>query len=769
MRLTLRTMLAWLDEVLDPADSQALGQKIEANDFASNLVRRIRGVISKLRLGAPKPVGKGMGRDANSVAEYLDSRLADEKVAEFEKTCLESDILLAETACCHQILSRVLHKPADVSPSLRDRIYALDPSQVAAPPVSTTAPAANVNVGSNGVHHPPVESPPVAQQSPRSAPAPEPVTPKPANVPDYMKAGSGFSFWPYLGVAALVFGLAFAALRAMGPFDHEHPLAVLVQASKPEEVAQADGADSEIDIAPDLTDTTEFVPDFSDGGELTEVDPDSVGINTGAPVTAFDKTDGGEVIEGDDAGPPPVVIEGDTGPPPVVTEGDTGPPPVVVEGDAGPPDSGEPTITEEGPPGGDPIEPKEPGSGTVEPVDPAPEVVEPGLPEEGAVARGGKVIGRSLPGDEVLAFYNPDKSEWLRLPKAGPIFSGRPLLVLPGFRPQITLDIGLRITLLGDTDLRFVTLEDDAEPPACEMLQGRMFITAGKAGVKLPFSFSDRYGFVKLPDADSRLAVQVSRFRAAGASSTPKNIVVTAQIIALSGRVAWQDETREITLNPGEAVTISSETGFAEDGVIELPEWITSPEVMTIDRKAAAVLEPELAENRSLLLSLLEQIDHRRIEVRSLSVRSLAALSYFEPLLQTFNSDEFRAFWNVHFDSASDALTRGAETSELLRKAVERVHVDDTADVFHMLVGYTPSQVETGGDITLVNFLGSDRLDLRVLALENLRRITNMTQGFRPEVSEASRRTSFTRWQNLLDEKKVRYPEAEAAKAPEGL
>lgn len=741
MRLTLRTMLAWLDEILDPAAQQSIGQKIAANEFASQLVKRIRGVVAKLRLGAPKPIGKGMGRDANSVAEYLDSKLAEEKVAEFEKTCLESDILLSETACCHQILSLVLHKPAQVSPSLRERVYALKTGDVTAPPVSTSTTAA-----SNGVHSPPVAQAGAAEPIPADAKP----TPKPAEVPDYLKAGNSFAFWPYLGVAVLVFALAFIALRAMGPFNDKHPLAMLVRAAAPEEVAQADG-EEEVNSTPELTDATEFVPDFSVDSGMTEVDPDT--INNGKPQTAFEETDGGEVTIGEGSGPPPIVS-------------DEGPPPID------PADGGEPIITDDAPPPGADIDPPKPveGSETESPVppvttvDPKPPVVEPkeGLPDPTEpVAKGGKVIGRMLPGNEVLAFHNAEKNEWLRLPKAGPIFSGRPLLVLPGFRPQLTLDIGLRITLLGDTDLRFITLDDEAEPPACEMLQGRMFVTAGKAGVKLPFSFADRYGFVKLPDADSRLAVQVTRYRAPGASSTPKNIVVTAQIIALSGRVAWQDEARDITLSPGEAITISSEAGFAEDGVIELPEWITSPEVMTIDRKATQSLEPELVENRSLLLSLLEQIDHRRIEVRGLAVRSLAALAYFEPLLQTFNSDEYRAFWNVHFDAVQDALTRGEATAEVLHKAVQRVHVDGADDVYHMLAGYTPGQLETGGDATLVNFLAADRLDLRVLAFENLRRITNMTQYYRPEVPEARRKTAFTRWENLLDEKKVRYPTTE--------
>jgi hypothetical protein len=125
MRLTLRTLLAYLDDTLDAAEIKRIGQKVQESETARELIARIKTVTRRRRLTTPPLTGSGDKFDPNTVAEYLDNTLSPEQVEEVEKLCLESDVHLAEIAACHQILTLVLGEPALVPPSARRRMVAL--------------------------------------------------------------------------------------------------------------------------------------------------------------------------------------------------------------------------------------------------------------------------------------------------------------------------------------------------------------------------------------------------------------------------------------------------------------------------------------------------------------------------------------------------------------------------------------------------------------------------------------------------------------------
>src|ERR1043166_5561810 len=124
LRLTLRTLLSYLDDTLEPAAAKAIGAKVAESEQARELMERIKQVTRKRRLTTPTATGPG-GIDPNTIADYLDNEVTSEQAAEVEQICLASDVHLAEVAACHQILTLVMGEPALVPPMAKQRMYGL--------------------------------------------------------------------------------------------------------------------------------------------------------------------------------------------------------------------------------------------------------------------------------------------------------------------------------------------------------------------------------------------------------------------------------------------------------------------------------------------------------------------------------------------------------------------------------------------------------------------------------------------------------------------
>ena len=127
MRLTLRTLLAFMDDILDPIERDQLTNKITQSDYAKGLMERVGQLMRNAHMSAPIPGASNQKIDANHVACYLDNTLAPEQVSSVEKICLESDLHLAETAACHQVLAQVLSETVEIPSETRKRIYELIP------------------------------------------------------------------------------------------------------------------------------------------------------------------------------------------------------------------------------------------------------------------------------------------------------------------------------------------------------------------------------------------------------------------------------------------------------------------------------------------------------------------------------------------------------------------------------------------------------------------------------------------------------------------
>jgi hypothetical protein len=748
MRLTLRTLLAYLDDILDPADAEALRQKIEQSEFATGLVHRVRSATHRLRLGVPTLHGKGMGLDPNTVAEYLDNELVTDRVPEFEKVCLESDIHLAEVAACHQILTLVLGQAVDIAPELRQRMLLIGAEESA--PEGRLAASAEV----------PAKSEPAVVAEP-TAPPPVDTSAEPAvrvrtqpEVPEYLRAGRRSKLGPLAITLILAFLVCGLLLRAAGPFNREHPLARLFGRSPSSTVAKQDGREGQPEGA------TAHKPPTS-GGEA-KPPGDASPNQQPKPVGPAAKVAVGK--------PAPPGNEKATGPAPKVEplmpekpESDTKPdglpdiklkPDPLPAGDpASPVKPTEEPLVEKPKTGVTPAEEpqvpagkgKPPGPGTI-PAKPG-EVVEPAA--EAVVVGQLKPTNPTAPA-QVLLGLNPKSGEWTRLLPPAKLVSGEQLLVLPAFSPEIVLSRGVQVAFAGPSHVRPLA-GPNAEEPALAVAYGRAFMyTAGVAGARVHLDLAGHKGAVTFTDPTSEVAVEVKRYLPPGSNPEQEPGLIVIQIFTTVGRVQWEDQVVGVSPIDAGQVQIMIADRLQTVAAGELPSWVRRDGLSNVDRLAASALEAAITSDRAVSLSLKEQSKNRKSEVRGLAARALAYLDSFDALVSELSDEQQRPYWPQEFEALRDSLSRKPTVAAQVRETLERLCGEDAPKLYRLLWGYSPQQLQGRDAEQLVAFLDHDSLPLRVLAFENLRRITKKTLLYRPEVSKTRRKSSVRSWQDQL-------------------
>jgi hypothetical protein len=700
MRLTLRTMLAYLDDILDASDADELSQKIEESTFASDLVHRIRNSTRRLRLGAPKPEGKGMGLDANTVAEYLESKLPAEHVPDFEKVCLESDAHLAEVASCHQILTLVNSEPAGIEQAIRERIYGVsastmppDPlSQESAVPHLATALVADAKSGRSADAH--IRTPTGGRSSRRAAKS-------------------------IAITLVLAFVLALVGFRAMGEFNSSHPVWRLVAAGSRQVADSPPGESGSQDEAERSPASADPSTDLSTTGALA---PNSVVVETTSPPLAGDA---------------------------VVTPELTGSASRAIGSEAV---AGSVAVT---PTPGTPT----PGSEIV----PAPRSeVAPRPTGTGPTTGDSTHVGRYLSEDQLLARFDPGAEVWLRLSADAALSVGDELIVLPTYRPQLLVESGLKVTFVGSAHVKMEEPTGHGLP-RLTMRRGRaLIVPASDESAAIALTVGDRETTLKLMDMGSSAAVEVQQYLPPGADpeTTPAELVV--RVYGITGQTSWEENGSDSQLvNSGELLTVLGSEGPMIQPVDRTPAWIESGDVKPIERRASQELRELVTTDRPMIMSLMEQTEparQRRVEVRSLANRSLVLFGIYDSSLKTLADKRHRSYWKDHFTLLRSALAEGSEASAKLQRQVEMAHRAEAATVFRLIRGYSPDQLAAGAAEELVQLLEHSEMTVRVLAYLNLEVITGRTHLFLPSKEPGQdRRGTVAAWRRSLEDGRIVY------------
>ena len=557
MRLTLRTMLAYLDGILEPEDAQDIGKKIEESTFASDLIHRIRDLLRRPSVAAPDSASPEQSLGPNAMAEYLDNTLPPEKVTEFEKICLDSDIHLAEVSACHQILTLVLGEPAEIEPASRQRMYDIRAQFDKKPIVD--------DISASSDSQAEIVPPPLASftASSTDAEGERKARPKPT-IPEYLREPTTKYRWVSIATASVVaFCLLIILLKALGRFEpgttmgnmlvglgivrENKQVALETQTTIPQSTKTA----SE-------TSTKAKSEDKARGSELKS-SPDAVSkAETPAPAQAESASPSG--AESPSGAVPPGDAEKSSGSEKTAAQSE--PAPETGSKGSGP----EPgTAVQTGPgatievaPGleaalKEPAEPAKQPSGN----EPAENKEIPGgskTTEENASLPSPDRLGRYVSEDQILLGNAGPDADWQRVGTKDLLSANLQLLALPTYRPDINLAAGIKLRMLGGTAVELLGA-NAKEPAGIKIRFGRIIVMPlANTDTRLRIIVGDRAGALtfnagKETDPDTVVALEVRNIHSPGSNPETEPPHIRAELLVSAGHVSWDEDgqkTREI-------------------------------------------------------------------------------------------------------------------------------------------------------------------------------------------------------------------------------
>ena len=637
MRLTLRTMLAYLDDILEPQDAEALGAKISDSEFASELVYRTLSSIRKPNLSAPPLDGRGIGGDPNSVAEYLDNTLDENRIPGFEKVCLESDMYLSEVACCHSILSICIDQSVTIENDMRNRVLGLLETSL-----SKTNELTEVNEKPHAVLENLIE-------------------PKPAGAPEYIRK-KVHPLWQATVIMTFLGLMTIIGLRAVGPFDETHPwIGSMFSHAVTDQETGDDAADQE--------EQTDAVQQQQSLNVLPE--------NYVQPVTVPERLN---VTQPEVQIPASAVAEENT---PILTSGD-------------------------------------------------------------AFA---ELLSNSQP---LLRSANGMLN---RLDAGTPINVGDTVVGFEGYRPELLLNSGAKLTLVSAAKI---------ETSLAEKIGLDLSVHHGR----IVLQGSDTHDFkVRLRAGGAEFDLELSGDLAVAALEAVPYQLANGEVSRAvrlfynkSVTVAGPDSGHEILeSNPDRVSVFTSYPGSTSvTRVTDFPQWVIGFESNSIMKEAREAFNEQFSNAEDPVEALQEIFEsHRLINVRRLAAYGLLEMGIANAFVGMLDDGDYRALWYQDVGLLQGYYHRDATSRISVETALSSYTGDNTHQILSFLSEYEDVHLSAGVAEQMVQQLKSQVTVSRVIAFERLKRITGKTLLYKPEESPQRQTLPIREWNELLSEGKL--------------
>lgn len=737
MRLTVRTLLAWMDETLGADDQAALGEKVAASGVAPRLVERITTVVAHPAVSTPAPIGRGLADDPNTASEFLDNALDPGRLEAFERVCVESDAHLADVAASHRMLAEMARDASVVEPldaprrrALLDRARA----RIAMSAPSATGPRQPAGAG-------PVSA---ARDSRRRAP-----------LLAWLSAAVAIALLAALG-GVFVWSLGRTARRP------ESVTAVAALDQNPPPVA----------AAPSLSDDAAPVTEPSDATEPADRRRE---VASAAPA---DEPPPAAVVPSVD---PPVSNEPPPTPEPTPEPITPMPNPAAtasVDPPVAPPaadlrvPSGD-ALAIVAPPSAPPPGGALPAAAAAPPrpaVEPATVALEPRV--------GGPLVHRSeidgKPAWRVLAVDAPlaDREELLAPPWCHPVF------VVDGI--TVRLEPGTRAVLTRTTD----------GAPTLEVVFGRAVVSAAAADATLGVIAGGLRGVVSgVMERAAGIEVRFEREPGSASSSFRR-----ASVHAGLGDKVWRQNATAAPLAglppevllPARASIVWDE----RDPAAALPappaesSWIVAaPVIGRIERSAVHALSGavDAAADGPITESLRPLLTHRRQENRMIAAAMAALVGEYDELVALLCAEPPLALREAQWTTLEQmtvplAIARGDNSAAALAAAFRSAGPPGKGDLLMTLArGVSDDELAAGADRMLVESLDDGSLAVRRFAIRRLLEIVpggpRSGVAYRADRPDQMRKDGMPGWRAQLDQGRIRRggvpePPPRADKAP---
>lgn len=679
MRLTLRTLLAYLDDVLEPSQTKVMGQKIQESDVAGKLISLIRLVVRQRRLKAPSVSGPNIGIDPNVVAQYLDNTLAPEQVVEVEKVLLSSDELLAEVASCHQVLALVMGKHVDVPQASRDRLYALGPVDQSD---QLRVEEPRTNAVNDGV------SKAAARDSERAESKNVVVSVDRHEVPEYLRGSS----WSQKVVPAAVVALLIVVCVGLLVFDRGF-LTGINEAKR--ELSKAE------------REATPTLPDANPSGKGSN-EPAVIAANTPAKTNVSNATI------------PPSPID---------------PPP--------PPDAPDPANNKKPMPSDDVpadaavvVNRTPPATATVADNTAPPVGKEPSPLLNPAVVQ-------YTSNDGVVLRLDEQQHHWFLLPRRSAVAPGELMVVLEPYDAVLDIDRGAMIaTVMGDSAIRLLP-PDRVTSSGLDIRRGRLMLRSSRKDPTQSPLISIRVGedlwTLEFLSGDTVCSIEVAPREPVQFEKPLGANWYVGVLRVLAGSAKWSvSGGPSQTIGSESALEIASPqpnqplpTAVSSSFV---PDWTDAQKRKQAPlRRFAALFEKQFDLDLPVEQTLLALLKDSNAKIVELAVHGLVLTESVPGMVQALAECTFEEGRSAASDGLRTWLAREGERGPALKGVLEqRYQAPEASAIYIMLWGFRPEDASNRAQcLELVNWLRSTHVEIRELAYYWVVRLSGRKWEFR--------------------------------------